>query len=216
MTAKKTATPEFSDVLIDAMHHEVAEDLFTLESSSLLAVRFTGRVRVHPARIIAGSGQIVFTPPKKLADADGYDVSGGVFGGYEGTGRILVAADGKDIYVYRMRKDEHFGVAAHAILAVDAKADLSAFTVTLPGPEAKVWQAVVVSGPTYIAFASRGPMRPLAVKLDAPVFVKPGFVVGWTIGMQVEAKGKGIADSRLSFTGQGTVFVQGSADEIGV
>lgn len=212
MTSKKAAIPEFSDVLIDAMQHEVSEELFSLESPSLLAIRFKGRVRVNPSRIIAGSGQIVFTPPKKLADAEGYDASGGIFAGYEGSGRILVAADGKEIFLYRMRKDEHFGIAAHAALAVDEKADMSAFAVALPGPEQRVWRAAIISGPTYLAFATCGPMRPVSVRLDAPVFVKPGYVVGWTVGMQVEAKGRSLADARLSFSGQGTVFVQSRAD----
>ena len=214
MTPKKVAIPEFSDVLIDAMHHEASEELFSLEAPSLLAIRFKDRVRVNPARIIAGSGQIVFTPPKKLADRDGFDASGGVFGGYEGAGRILVAADGKEISIYRMRKDEHFGVSSHCVLAVDDKAEVNGFAVALPGPENHLWTAAIVSGPTYIAYCSRGPMRPVAVRPDAPVFVKPGFVVGWTVGMQVDAKGKSIADSRLSFSGQGTVFVQSAPDDI--
>lgn len=211
MSGKKPQ--EFAEILIDAMHHEESEDLFSLESPALLAIRFKGRVRVNPARIIGGTGEIRVTPVKKLADAEGYDISGGVFAGYEGSGRVLAADDGKDIFIYRMRKDEHFGVAHHAIIAVDDKADVSAFAVALPGGEGKVWNAVVISGPTYMAFASHGPMRPVRVKPDSPVFVRPGFVVGWTIGLQVESKGKGVADARLSFSGQGSVFIQGEADE---
>lgn len=206
------AAPEFSEILIDAMHHEASDELFSLESPSLLAIRLRERVRVNPAYVIGGSGKIVVTPPRRLADADGFDVSGGVFAGYEGAGRILVAADGKTIAIRRMRKDEHIGLSARCAIAVEDKSETTAFSVALPGPEGKVWRAAIISGPARIAYASHGPMRPMPVRPDSPAFVKPGFVVGWTIGLQVEAKGRSAEDSRLSFSGQGTVFIQSSPD----
>jgi uncharacterized protein (AIM24 family) len=203
---------EFSAMLVDAMQHEVSDDTFSLESSKLLAVRFRNRVRVRPSRIVAGCGKIVYTPPGKLATPEGHDASGGgVFAGYEGDGRILAADDGKDITIMRMRNDESFGFAGHAVIAVDDKAAIDEIPVAIPA--GGVWHAVMVTGPTYLAYSSHGPIRPIAVKPEAPVFVRPGFVIGWTIGMTVEAKGAKLADTRLSFTGTGQVFVQGAAAE---
>lgn len=203
---------EFSTMLVEAMHHEVSDDVLSLESPKLLAVRFRNRVRIRPSAIIAGSGKIVFTPPGKLATAEGHDASGGgIFAGYEGDGRILAAADGKNITVMRMRNDESFGFAGQALLATDDKATLDEIPVAIPA--GGVWPAVMVTGPTFVAYASHGPIRPVAVRPDAPVFVRPGFVIGWTIGMTVEAKGAKVADTRLSFSGTGQVFVQGAAED---
>ena len=169
-------------------------------------------MRVRPSRIVAGSGRIVFTPPGKLASPEGYDASGGgVFSGYEGDGRILVADDAKDVSVIRMRNDESFGIAAHAVLAVDEKATVD--DVSIGVPAGGVWHALMITGPALVALGSHGPIRPIAVKPDAPVFVKPGYVIGWTIGMALETKGAKPADTRICFTGTGQVFVQGAADE---
>lgn len=208
--SKKPA--EFAAMLVDAMHHEISEETLSLESPNLLAVRFQKRVRVRPSRIVAGSGRIVYTAPNRLATSEGIDASGGgVFAGYEGDGRMLVADDGKNITVMRMRADESFGFAAHAVLAVDDKATVDEIPVGIPA--GGTWHAMMVTGPTHLAFASHGPIRPIAVRPDSPVFVRPGFVIGWTIGMTVEAKGAKVADTRLSFAGSGQVFVQGAAAE---
>lgn len=202
---------EFSALLVDAMHREISEELFELESPSLLAIRFQKRVRVRPSRIVAGAGRIGYTPPTRLATPEGYDASGGIFAGYEGDGRILVADEGKDITIMRMRNDETFGFAAHAVLAVDDKAAVDDISVGIPA--GGLWHAVMVTGPTFVAFSSAGPISPMPVTPESPVFVRPGFVVGWTIGMTVEAKGAKLSDTRLSFSGTGQVFVQGAAAE---
>ncbi len=198
-------------MLVDAMHREVSEDLFSLETPGVLAIRFQKRVRVRPSRIVAGAGKIGYTPPSKLATTEGFDASGGIFAGYEGDGRILVADEGKDITVMRMRNDESFGFAANAVLAVDDKATVDDISVGIPA--GGLWHAVMVTGPTFVAYSSAGPVTPIAVTPDSPVFVRPGFVVGWTIGMLVEAKGAKLADTRLSFTGTGQVFIQSAAAE---
>lgn len=204
---------EFATMLVDAMHHEPSQEVFSNESPRLLAVRLSGgRVRIRPSCIVAGAGRFSYTPPSRLTTPEGVDASaGGVFGGYEGDGRVMLADPGKEITILRMRNDESFGVAAHALIAVEDRAVVDPIPVASPATGA--WNALMVTGPTFVALATHGAIRPFQVSPQAPALVKPGYVVGWTIGLTVEMKGYKPADARLSFSGTGCVFVSGAPDE---
>lgn len=209
---RPVSVPSFSEYVAAAFLRDEPTGAFVTISPELLSVAVNGRLRARADAVLAGSGQLRITPASRFAIPSGAAADYGPLAAVDGRGRVLIGDGGKRVTLLALRADEALVVAPHAVLAVEDTVRCAAASVRLPLEKPKEWPAVRVAGPGRLAFGSHGEPYPVRVTPQSPLFVRTGAALVWSAGLSVSGRAGSTGDARVAFSGDGFVFVQGSAD----
>jgi len=197
-------------------------DTFQLQNRKLLAVDLDGTVTALAGSMVAYSGDVTFSGKasaeggvtgflKSKATSEGTDVMEA-----EGTGRLYLADQGKEVGIINLAEGESVSVNGNDVLAFASSVDYEIGTIdSLAGSSAGGLTNVYLTGPGDVAITTHGD----PVVLRPPVRTDPSATVAWSASLSPSADvNRSLSDLvgqssdetyQLEFTGEeGFVVVQ--------
>jgi len=207
-----------------ATANEPTEDgeTFQLQNRKLLSIDLDGTVTALAGSMVAYSGDVTFSGKasaeggvtgflKSKATSEGTDVMEA-----EGTGRLYLADQGKEVGIISLTEEESISVNGNDILAFASSVDYEIGTIdSLAGSSAGGLTNVYLTGPGDVAITTHGD----PVVLRPPVCTDPSATVAWSGSLSPSADvNRSLSDLvgqssnetyQLEFTGdEGFVVVQ--------
>jgi len=158
-------------------------DIFQLQNRKLLAVNLDGAVTALAGSMVAYSGDVTFSGKasaeggvtgfiKSKATSEGTPVMAA-----EGTGRLYLADQGKEVGLVTLDDGESISVNGNDVLAFADTVDYEIGTIdSLAGSSAGGLTNVYLTGPGDVAITTHGD----PVVLEPPVRTDPSATVAWS------------------------------------